>query len=196
MIPDRCYNWFQNLLTFSVVVKHKTVSTLTSFNETDFSFDLRIHPVQWQTCLVIFTAKIPNGVPASNFSFFDHKISILIAWPVILEISLHCVCISVTLSYMDRKFKSLFLSVVMIISFSSGLPTQEKSIKKEYVVDTSQNIFALPFQKCYWWIRSSFVFEDHMLDWRSCQICYPLEIKLLLLLLLFLLLLSHQWPWG
>ena len=24
-----------------------------------------------------------------------------------------------------------------------------------------------------------FVFEDHMLDWHSCQICYPLEIKLL-----------------
>ena len=28
-----------------------------------------------------------------------------------------------------------------------------------------------------------FVFEDHMLDWHSCQICYPLEIKLLILLL-------------
>ena len=28
--------------------------------------------------------------------------------------------------------------------------------------------------------------EDHMLDWHSCQICYPLEIKLLLLLLLLL----------
>ena len=27
------------------------------------------------------------------------------------------------------------------------------------------------------------VIEDHMLDWRLCQICYPLEIKLLLLLL-------------
>ena len=26
-------------------------------------------------------------------------------------------------------------------------------------------------------------FEDHMLDWHSYQICYPLEIKLLLLLL-------------
>ena len=26
-----------------------------------------------------------------------------------------------------------------------------------------------------------FVFEDHMLDWDSCQICYPLEIKSLLL---------------
>ena len=25
-----------------------------------------------------------------------------------------------------------------------------------------------------------FVSEDHMLDWHSCQICYPLEIKLLL----------------
>ena len=24
-----------------------------------------------------------------------------------------------------------------------------------------------------------FVSEDHMLDWHSCQICYPLEIKLL-----------------
>ena len=32
-----------------------------------------------------------------------------------------------------------------------------------------------------------FVFEDHMLDWHSCEICYPLEIKLLLLLLLLLL---------
>ena len=29
-----------------------------------------------------------------------------------------------------------------------------------------------------------FVFEDRMLDWHSCQICYPLETKLLLLLLL------------
>ena len=27
-----------------------------------------------------------------------------------------------------------------------------------------------------------FVSEDHLLDWHSCQICYPLEIKLLLLL--------------
>ena len=26
-----------------------------------------------------------------------------------------------------------------------------------------------------------------MLDWHSCQICYPLEIKILLLLLLFVL---------
>ena len=31
------------------------------------------------------------------------------------------------------------------------------------------------------------VIEDHMLDWHSCQIRYPLEIKLLLLLLLSLL---------
>ena len=29
-----------------------------------------------------------------------------------------------------------------------------------------------------------FVFEDNMLVWHSCQICYPLEIKLLLLLFL------------
>ena len=26
------------------------------------------------------------------------------------------------------------------------------------------------------------VSEDHMFDWRSCQICYPFETKLLLLL--------------
>ena len=31
---------------------------------------------------------------------------------------------------------------------------------------------------------STFVIEDNMLDWHSCQICFPLEIKLLLLLLL------------
>ena len=31
-----------------------------------------------------------------------------------------------------------------------------------------------------------------MLDWHSCQICYPLEIKILLLLLLLLLLLNQQ----
>ena len=30
-----------------------------------------------------------------------------------------------------------------------------------------------------------FVFEDHMLDWHSCQICYSLEIKSLLLLFLW-----------
>ena len=30
--------------------------------------------------------------------------------------------------------------------------------------------------------------EDRMSDWHSCQICFPLEIKLLLLLLLLLLL--------
>ena len=29
-----------------------------------------------------------------------------------------------------------------------------------------------------------FVSEDPMLDWHSCQMCYPLEIKLLLLSLL------------
>ena len=46
-----------------------------------------------------------------------------------------------------------------------------------------------------------FVFEDHMLDWHSCQMCYPLEIKLLLLLLEKTpdhlqaeLGLSHMWP--
>ena len=27
-----------------------------------------------------------------------------------------------------------------------------------------------------------FVSEDHMLNWHSCKICYPLEIKVLLLL--------------
>ena len=37
-------------------------------------------------------------------------------------------------------------------------------------------------------VISTFVIEDHMLDWHSCQICYPLEIKILLLLLLLLLL--------
>ena len=31
-------------------------------------------------------------------------------------------------------------------------------------------------------VISTFVIEDHMLDWHSCQICYPLEIKILLLL--------------
>ena len=31
-----------------------------------------------------------------------------------------------------------------------------------------------------------------MLDWHSCQICYPLEIKLLLLLLL----LKHTQKWS
>ena len=31
-----------------------------------------------------------------------------------------------------------------------------------------------------------FVSEDHMLDWHSCQICYPLDIKLLLFLSLLL----------
>ena len=34
----------------------------------------------------------------------------------------------------------------------------------------------------------TFVVEDHMLDWHTCQIRYPLKIKLLLLLLLLLLL--------
>ena len=29
----------------------------------------------------------------------------------------------------------------------------------------------------------TFVTEDYMLDWHKCQICYPLEIKLLLVLL-------------
>ena len=37
-----------------------------------------------------------------------------------------------------------------------------------------------------------FVSDDHMLDWHSCQICDPLEIKLLLLLLLSLLLLQYR----
>ena len=31
-----------------------------------------------------------------------------------------------------------------------------------------------------------FVSGDHMLDWHSCQICYPLAIKLLLVLVLLL----------
>ena len=51
------YNWFQNLLTFSVLVKHKTVSKLTSFNEIgseNVSFDFQIHPVPWQIHLAIF----------------------------------------------------------------------------------------------------------------------------------------------
>ena len=37
---------------------------------------------------------------------------------------------------------------------------------------------------------STFVIEDHMLDWHPCQICYPLEIKLLSSSLLLLLLYS------
>ena len=37
---------------------------------------------------------------------------------------------------------------------------------------------------------STFVTEDHILDWHKCQICYPLEIKLLLLLL------SEGWEQG
>ena len=31
-----------------------------------------------------------------------------------------------------------------------------------------------------------------MLDWYSCQTCYPLEIKILLILLLLLLFLGHD----
>ena len=38
-----------------------------------------------------------------------------------------------------------------------------------------------------------FVFGDHMLDWISYQLCYPLEIKLLLSLLLLLLCVGCQW---
>ena len=34
---------------------------------------------------------------------------------------------------------------------------------------------------------STFVIEGHMLDWHSCQICYPLEIKVLLLLVVVLI---------
>ena len=26
-----------------------------------------------------------------------------------------------------------------------------------------------------------FVSEDHMLDWHSCQICYPLEINIIII---------------
>ena len=35
---------------------------------------------------------------------------------------------------------------------------------------------------CFVIIKSMYVFvsENHMLDWQWCQICYPLEIKLLL----------------
>ena len=32
-------------------------------------------------------------------------------------------------------------------------------------------------------VISTFVIQDHMLDWHLCQICFPLEMKLLLLLL-------------
>ena len=39
---------------------------------------------------------------------------------------------------------------------------------------------------------SIFLTEDHMLDWHSCQIYNPLEIKLLLFLLLLLLLLHRK----
>ena len=34
------------------------------------------------------------------------------------------------------------------------------------------------------WHAPIFVIEGHMLDWHTCQICYPLKIKLSLLLLL------------
>ena len=35
---------------------------------------------------------------------------------------------------------------------------------------------------CFVIIKRMYVFvsEEHMLDWHSCQLCYPLEIKLLL----------------
>ena len=32
----------------------------------------------------------------------------------------------------------------------------------------------------------TFVIEDHMLDWHTYRICYPLEIKLLLLVVVVL----------
>ena len=36
-----------------------------------------------------------------------------------------------------------------------------------------------------------FVFEDHMLDWHSCQMCYPLEIKVLLNRDIIIIIVSH-----
>ena len=33
----------------------------------------------------------------------------------------------------------------------------------------------------------AFVSEDHMLDWHSCQICYPLEIKLLCIIIIIII---------
>ena len=35
-----------------------------------------------------------------------------------------------------------------------------------------------------------------MLDWHSCQICYPLEIKILLLLLLYIRQIPVTTPFG
>ena len=32
-------------------------------------------------------------------------------------------------------------------------------------------------------IKHVFVFEDHMLDWHSCQICYPLEINIIIIII-------------
>ena len=40
-------------------------------------------------------------------------------------------------------------------------------------------------------VISTFVIEDHMLDWHSCQICYPLEIKILLLLCKYIQFVQH-----
>ena len=48
-----------------------------------------------------------------------------------------------------------------------------------YSVHTVNNLCMFNCQ-----LISTFVIEDHMLDWHSCQICYPLEIKILLLSLL------------
>ena len=31
-----------------------------------------------------------------------------------------------------------------------------------------------------------FVFEDHILDWHSCQICYPLDIKLVFIIIVII----------
>ena len=28
-----------------------------------------------------------------------------------------------------------------------------------------------------------YLIEDHMLDWHSCQICYPLEIKIIIIII-------------
>ena len=115
------YNWFHNLLTFSVLVKHITVSKSKSFDEIgteNVSFDWQIHPMPWQNCSAILLSKHDFvtlfSVPSADFSIFDYKIS-MITWQFDLwylkstsKISPHSLYTSVTSFTWTGSLKGYF----------------------------------------------------------------------------------------
>ena len=151
------YNWFQNILTFLILLKHKTISKLTSFNEIGsesvsfqgLSWHRMYLPIKfwWANTSCAMTKSFsyfycPNLILLPNLMYLLLILASLtiesafwsVTWQLdlILEINKQSFS-SLCVHFSDLiNFKSLFWGAVNIFSLQfafNGLPTQEKSFE-------------------------------------------------------------------